>query len=49
MQLPLHIDPASRVSLRQQLAGQIRRMIVDGLLAPGSEVPSTRTLSSDIS
>jgi GntR family transcriptional regulator/MocR family aminotransferase len=45
MQLPLHIDPASEVSLRQQLVDQLRRMIVDGLLAPGSKVPSTRTLS----
>jgi GntR family transcriptional regulator/MocR family aminotransferase len=49
MQLPLHIDPASRISLRQQLADEMRRMIVDGLLAPGSEVPSTRTLSLQLS
>jgi hypothetical protein len=34
MQLPLHIDSASRVSLRQQLVDQLRQMIVDGLLAP---------------
>jgi DNA-binding GntR family transcriptional regulator len=42
MQLPLHIDPASRVSLRQQLVDQLRQMIVDGLLAPRE---SERTLS----
>jgi DNA-binding GntR family transcriptional regulator len=34
MQLPLHIDPAGRVSLRQQLVDQLRQRIVDGLLAP---------------
>jgi GntR family transcriptional regulator/MocR family aminotransferase len=45
MQLPLHLDPAKGVSLRRQLADQMRHMIVEGLLPPGSEVPSTRTLS----
>jgi GntR family transcriptional regulator/MocR family aminotransferase len=45
MQLPLHVDPAKGVSLRRQLADQIRHMIVEGLLPPGGEVPSTRTLS----
>jgi GntR family transcriptional regulator/MocR family aminotransferase len=49
MQLPLHIDPASPVSLRHQLADQMRHMIVDGLLAPGSKVPSSRTLSLQLS
>jgi hypothetical protein len=34
MQLPLHVDSASRVSLRQQLVDQLRQIIVDGLLAP---------------
>jgi GntR family transcriptional regulator / MocR family aminotransferase len=45
MQLPLHLDPAKGVSLRRQLADQMRHMIVEGLLRPGSDVPSTRTLS----
>jgi GntR family transcriptional regulator/MocR family aminotransferase len=49
MQLPLHIDPARRASLRQQLVDQLRQMIVEGLLAPGSKVPSTRTLSLQLS
>jgi GntR family transcriptional regulator / MocR family aminotransferase len=49
MQLPLHIDSASRVSLRQQLVDQLRQMIVDGLLAPGSKAPSTRALSLQLS
>jgi GntR family transcriptional regulator / MocR family aminotransferase len=48
MQLPLHIAPASPVPLRRQLVDQLRHMIVDGLLAPGSKVPSTRTLSLEL-
>ena len=49
MQLPLHIVPTSPGSLRQQLVDQMRHMILDGLLAPGSKVPSTRTLSLQLS
>jgi GntR family transcriptional regulator / MocR family aminotransferase len=45
MQVPLHIDLSSRVPLRQQVADQMRSMIVGGLLVPGAEVPSTRMLS----
>src|SRR5258708_29761000 len=48
MQLPVHIDETSSVPLRAQLYDQIRAMIVDGLLAPGSEVPSTRELSTQL-
>ncbi len=48
MQLPVHIDETSSVPLRAQLCNQIRAMIVDGLLAPGSEVPSTRELSTQL-
>src|SRR5712691_2367410 len=49
MQLPVHIDETSSVPLQTQLCDQIRAMIVDGLLAPGSEVPSTRELSTQLS
>jgi GntR family transcriptional regulator / MocR family aminotransferase len=49
MQLPVHIDQTSPVSLRTQLSDQIRQMIVEGLLVPGTEVPSTRQLSSQLS
>ncbi len=48
MQLPVHIDDTSSVPLRAQLCDQIRGMIVAGLLAPGSEVPSTRELSAQL-
>jgi GntR family transcriptional regulator/MocR family aminotransferase len=48
MQLPVHLDETSSVPLRAQLCNQIRAMIVDGLLAPGSEVPSTRELSTQL-
>jgi GntR family transcriptional regulator / MocR family aminotransferase len=48
MQLPVHIDETSSVPLQSQLCNQIRAMIVDGLLAPGSEVPSTRELSTQL-
>jgi GntR family transcriptional regulator/MocR family aminotransferase len=48
MQLPVHIDETSSVSLQTQLGDQIRSMIVGGLLAPGSEVPSTRELSTQL-
>ena len=48
IQLPVHLDETSSVPLRAQLCNQIRAMIVDGLLAPGSEVPSTRELSAQL-
>src|SRR6516162_2057511 len=48
IQLPIHLDETSSVPLRAQLCSQIRAMIVDGLLAPGSEVPSTRELSTQL-
>jgi GntR family transcriptional regulator / MocR family aminotransferase len=48
MQLPVHIDATSAVPLRTQLCDQIRAMIVGGLLAPGTEIPSTRELSAQL-
>ncbi len=48
IRLPVHLDETSSVPLRTQLCNQIRAMIVDGLLAPGSEVPSTRELSTQL-
>jgi GntR family transcriptional regulator/MocR family aminotransferase len=48
MQLPVYIDESSSIPLRTQLGDQIRAMIVDGLLPPGSAVPSTRELSAQL-
>jgi GntR family transcriptional regulator len=42
------VDPQSGVPVYRQLMDQIKFHITSGLLAPGDELPSTRTLSSDL-
>jgi GntR family transcriptional regulator / MocR family aminotransferase len=44
----LRIDRESASTLRQQLYAEIRRAILDGVLAPGTRVPSTRALAQDL-
>ena len=42
------IDPHSGVPVFRQLRDQIRFQIVSGMLGPGEELPSTRSLSEEL-
>jgi GntR family transcriptional regulator len=42
------VDPQGDVPVYRQLMEQIRLMIASGQLGPGDELPSTRTLSSEL-
>jgi GntR family transcriptional regulator len=42
------VDPHSGVPVYRQLMDQIRFHVASGLLSPGDELPSTRTLSADL-
>ena len=42
------VDPHSGVPVYRQLMDQVKFHIASGLLKPGDELPSTRTLSSEI-
>ena len=42
------VDPQSGVPVYRQLMNQIKFHVASGLLAPGDELPSTRTLSADL-
>jgi GntR family transcriptional regulator/MocR family aminotransferase len=46
--LLVRIDPKARASLQQQIYDGLRRAIVDGVLAPGARVPSSRALAQDL-
>src|SRR3546814_12447500 len=48
MQLPLHIDADSGLSLQLQIFEQIRHLIADGRLRPGMRMPASRRLASDL-
>ena len=43
--LPVSVDRAASASLPVQIAGQLRALIETGTLAPGAELPSTRSLA----
>lgn len=45
LNLPLMLDRAGRFPLQQQLCEQLRRAILDGRLASGTRLPSTRALA----
>jgi GntR family transcriptional regulator len=45
----IHLDAGSGVPVYRQIAEQIRVQIMNGLLAPGTELPSTRELSKKLS
>ena len=44
----IRIDPRGRASLQTQISGSIRRAILDGVVAPGSRLPSSRVLAADL-
>ena len=46
--LLIRIDPRARGALQQQIYAGIRRAILDGLVAPGSRLPSSRALAEDL-
>lgn len=46
--LPLSLDRADDRSLAVQVADELRRIMVDGLLAPGEAVPSSRALATHL-
>ncbi|MGH2387219.1 MAG: GntR family transcriptional regulator, partial [Chloroflexota bacterium] len=48
LELPLSLDDQSPLPLHRQLYGQIRRGILEGRLAAGSRLPSTRALASSL-
>src|SRR5262245_20129781 len=46
--LLIAIDPHAPAGLQQQVYSAVRRAILDGVLAPGSRLPSSRTLADDV-
>jgi len=46
--LLIRIEPRSGTPLQQQIYGGLRRAILDGVLRPGSRVPSSRALALDL-
>jgi GntR family transcriptional regulator/MocR family aminotransferase len=46
--LPLAIDRSNGVDLRQQLAAELRRAVLDRRLLPGQRLPSSRALAAQL-
>jgi GntR family transcriptional regulator/MocR family aminotransferase len=46
--LLVHVDPAARDTLQQQIYAGIRRAILAGRFAPATRLPSSRTLAADL-
>jgi GntR family transcriptional regulator/MocR family aminotransferase len=46
VELPLELDPDSSVPLYRQIYDQIRIMILDGRIQPGSKLPPSRTIAT---
>ncbi len=46
--LLIRIDARAREGLQQQVYGAVRRAILEGTLAPGTRLPSSRTLAQDL-
>lgn len=47
--LALALDRSSSVTLQSQLFDQVRDAILSGRLAPGTRLPATRTLATELS
>ncbi|MFD1851628.1 GntR family transcriptional regulator [Oceanobacillus bengalensis] len=48
MKIPIHIADESREPIYHQIETQIKTLIVGGKLAPGTPLPSIRSLASDL-
>jgi GntR family transcriptional regulator/MocR family aminotransferase len=46
--LMIRVDPCGGEDLQQQVYAGMRKAILDGVLAPGARVPSSRVLASDL-
>ncbi|MGH9162776.1 MAG: PLP-dependent aminotransferase family protein [Vicinamibacteraceae bacterium] len=46
--LCVRLEPHVRGSLQQRIYAEIRSAILDGILAPGTRLPSSRTLAADL-
>jgi GntR family transcriptional regulator/MocR family aminotransferase len=44
----IRLDSRLRVGLQQQIYGSIRRAILDGVVGPGTRLPSSRALAGDL-
>ena len=47
-ELLIHLDPKASLTLQQQIYEAIRRAILDGVVAPGAKLPSSRELAIDL-
>jgi len=48
VQIPVQIEPGGKLPLHEQISEQIRLLIVDGKLRPGSYIPSSRQLADQL-
>src|SRR5262245_51765444 len=46
--LLIRIDPRARATLQEQVYTGVRRAILDGVLPPGTRLPSSRALANDL-
>ena len=44
----VRLDPRLREGLQQQIYGSVRRAILEGVLTPGTRLPSSRALATDL-
>ena len=44
----VRVDPLSGVPVYRQILDQVKLQVASGVLAPGAELPSTRSLSSEL-
>ena len=44
-----HIDPLSRKPVYEQIIDQMERFVLTGLMKPGTQLPSVRSLSMELS
>ena len=43
-----HIDPLSRKPVYEQIIDQMERFVLTGLMKPGTQLPSVRSLSMEL-
>ena len=47
-QVLVRLDPRAREPLQEELCASLRRAIRDGVLRPGTRLPSSRSLAEDL-